>query len=397
MGRDRPQYGVVAMTRVIEALGSARLQPLREFGVALDLVRGMGPRHAWQRFREERERGIARGPNAFDAYREIWGEAAAELEAELRDLSGGFFELRRGEALTRVWQHWVPLDSGVALRLALDKTRVDDLLSERGIRIPAHCEFDFRDLQTANSFLTRRNGPFVVKPSAGTGSGSGVTSGVMTRDDLVRARLRAARIARRILIERQIVGDMYRLLFLDGELLATVLRRVPQVTGDGRATVGELITAENRRRLSSEGPAGMRIITVDLDTLLALRNQDLGLSTVTSAGTTVHVKGVASQNAPEENETVQEPLADELVDEARAAADAVGLRLAGVDVVTSDPSRSLQASGGAIIEVNGTPGLHYHYYVADPDTAIRVAIPILSVLLGGAAKEERQIDAVAGP
>jgi D-alanine-D-alanine ligase-like ATP-grasp enzyme len=378
------------MTRVIEALGSARLQPVRELGVALDLVRGMGPRHAWQRFREERERAMPRGPEAFDAYREIWGEAAAELEAEMRDLSGGFFELRRGEVLTRVWQHWVPLDSGVALRLALDKTRVNDLLSERGIRIPAHCEFDFRDLQTAKSFLTRWNGPVVVKPSAGTGSGSGVTSGVMTWDDLVRARLRAARIGRRILIERQIEGEMYRLLFLDGELLATVLRRVPQVTGDGRATVGELITTENRRRLSSDGPAGMRIITVDLDTLLALRNQGLSLTTVTSAGTTVHVKGASSQNAPEENETVRQSMSQELIDEARAAADAVGLRLAGVDVITKDLSQSLEASGGAIIEVNGTPGLHYHYYVADPESAVRVAIPILSVLLDGASSEERR-------
>jgi len=34
-----------------------------------------------------------------------------------------------------------------------------------------------------------------------------------------------------------------------------------------------------------------------------------------------------------------------------------------------------------IIEVNGTPGLHYHYQVADEASATPVAVPILRRLL----------------
>jgi cyanophycin synthetase len=98
-------------------------------------------------------------------------------------------------------------------------------------------------------------------------------------------------------------------------------------------------------------------------------------------GQTVAVKTVTSQNRISDNETVREPVAPELIEEARLAAAQVGVRLAGVDLITTDLSRSLKESGGVIIEVNGTPGLHYHYQVADQGNATRVAVPILRRLL----------------
>jgi cyanophycin synthetase len=65
----------------------------------------------------------------------------------------------------------------------------------------------------------------------------------------------------------------------------------------------------------------------------------------------------------------------------RSAAKAVGLRLASLEVVTSDLEQPLAQSGGVIVEVNATPGLHYHYQVANPAQAVAVAIPILRSLL----------------
>ena len=64
--------------------------------------------------------------------------------------------------------------------------------------------------------------------------------------------------------------------------------------------------------------------------------------------------------------------------QARTAADAVGLRLAGIDLITPDLGASLTDSGGSVIEVNSGPGLHHHYHVADAGRATRVAVPVLS-------------------
>jgi cyanophycin synthetase len=70
-----------------------------------------------------------------------------------------------------------------------------------------------------------------------------------------------------------------------------------------------------------------------------------------------------------------------VIEESAEAVRAVGLRLAGVDVVTPDIMRPLAEAGGTIIEVNGTPGFQYHYTVADPGGATRITIPILERVL----------------
>jgi D-alanine-D-alanine ligase-like ATP-grasp enzyme len=84
----------------------------------------------------------------------------------------------------------------------------------------------------------------------------------------------------------------------------------------------------------------------------------------------------------------------------RAAADALGVRLASVEVIASDVKRSLADAEAVIVEVNTTPGLHYHYRAPAPrpvsdslgqedDTgqgggrcnSVPVAVPILRRLL----------------
>lgn len=366
-------------TRLIGALGAAG-KPGRELGVRLDVLRSTGVRYARQRRREEALlTALASDPDK-SAYRVIWQRAADEVGAELRVIWGDFLELRAGERRTRVWRHWVPLDDAVTLRLALDKTAVHELLTRAGLPLPEHEEWDAAQLNGAVEFLERSPTPCVVKPTGGA-SGSGATTGVRTRDQLLRARLRAARLSSRLLIERQAEGDMYRLLFMDGELLDAVRRRPPRVTGDGRSTIRELIAAENSRRLDPAHPVSMPILRVDLDCLFTLEAAGLRLESVLPEGTTIPVKTVTSQNRIEDNETVREPIAPELVAEAREAAAQVGVRLAGVDLITRDLSRSLKQSDGVVIEVNGTPGLHYHYQVADEANATPVAVPILRRLL----------------
>jgi len=366
-------------TKLLGALGSAG-KPGRELGVRLDVLRSTGVRYARQRRREEALLTALASDPRKSAYRVIWQRAADEVGAELRVIHGDFLELRAGERHARVWRHWVPLDDAVTLRFALDKTAVHEVLSRAGLPLPEHEEWDASKLNGAVEFLERSPAPCVVKPTGGA-SGSGATTGVRTRDQLLRARLRASRLSRRLLIERQAEGDMYRLLFMDGELLDTVRRRPPRVTGDGRSTIRELIAAENAGRLDPAHPVSMPILRVDLDCLFTLEAAGLTLESVLPAGATIPVKTVTSQNRIEDNETVREPIAPDLVAEAREAAAQVGVRLAGVDLITPDLSRCLKESGGVVIEVNGTPGLHYHYQVADEANATPVAVPILRRLL----------------
>jgi D-alanine-D-alanine ligase-like ATP-grasp enzyme len=366
------------VTSLICAVGATG-RPGREVAVRLDLLRSTGAGYVFRRLTHEarllkRHGGEWRRP----AYRAIWCDAARAVGAEVVDLPGGFLEIRLGRTSTIVWNNMVELDDALVLKLALEKTLVHRLLIEARLPVPEHLEFDSSDLNLATSFLER--GPCVVKPVSSAGGG-GVTTGIRSLPDLMRATLRAARIDRRLLIERQASGEFYRFLFLDGQLLDVIRRLPPRVTGDGISTIEKLIALENRRRVARSEHTVLFPLHVDLDSIFTLRRNGLSLKTVPSLNARVPVKTVVNQNGPEDNETVREHIAEELVSEAAAAAQVIGLRVAGVDIITHNLRLPLRASGGVIIEVNGTPGLHYHYEVADRANASRVAVPILQKLL----------------
>lgn len=349
----------------------------RELGARIDLLRALGPRRTRRRLRGDARLGELLAFRA-EVHREIWEEAAAEVRAELADLGEGFLELRRGEAKTRVHHERVPLDDPVALDLSENKPLVHRLLADADVPVPEHLEFAAGELDAAAAFV-EANAPCVVKPAADTDVGEGVTGGVGTRAGLARAALRAGRASRRLLVERQARGDVYRLLFLDGELLDAVRRRSPTVEGDGRSTIEQLVEAENERRLAARGRAGLWLLKIDLDAVLALEHAGVSLGSVPAVGELVTLKTVTSQGRIEDAETAE--VGEALTADARRAVEAVGLRLAGVDLVTPDPSRGLRDAGGVVLEVNCTPGLHHHYLVADRTRATRVAIPVLERLL----------------
>ncbi len=376
-GRDRP----TPFTRALAALAE-RGRVGAELGWRLDMVRALGPVAAARHLRP----GSDPSTTWEDFHRRIWQEAADAVGAELEDLGAGFLVLRRGGRSTTVWQYHVMLDDPVTLRLALDKRLGHRLLAVAGLPVPSQLEFALDDLGAAQAFLAGSPSPCVVKPASGTGGGHGVTCGIARADDLVRACVRACRWDRRLLIERQAAGDEYRLLVCEGELLDVIRRRPPVLVADGRSTVRQLVEAENVRRAALCGWAGLRPIDIDLDCLFTLRAAGLTLRSVLPEGRPIRVKSTANSSGPSDNETVH-AVSAELVAEAVTAARVLGVRLAGVEVITPDPGTSLRRAGGVVVEVNGTPGLHYHYLVANPERSTAVAAPILSRLLAPEADQ----------
>lgn len=364
------------LTRFIGSLAHAG-RPSREFAVRLDLLRTVGPTYAWKRLRLEPQIGRVLEGYRNALYASIWGNAARELGAVVSATGNGFFEIRNGERSTRVRQHCTILNGEVAVELCGEKTEVHRLLKNEGLCVPDYAQFDYEDIGPAVDFLEQGPLPCVVKPVR-SGAGFGVTTGVCTVSQLLRARLRAAQFGQRMVIERQGIGNVYRLLFLDGELLDVVQRSSPHVRGDGRSSIAQLTVDENRRRMAARGEAGLWPLWLDLDAVFTLEAAGLSPASVPPEKVRVQVKTATNQNAAEENVTFS-GTAPELVAEAAAAVRLVGLRVGGVDVVTPDATTSLRSVGGVILEVN-SPGLHHHYLVANRRKATPVAIPILRAL-----------------
>ena len=369
-----------SVTRAMHRL-STRGRIGAELAYRLDLVRGQGAvTVARQSGRGRRDAAAAFAATRSVQYRELWTGAAATVGAEVEDLGRDFLLISRGATSTIVQRALVMLDHPATLELAGDKPLVHRLLAEAGLPITWYQQIESGDWEAAVEFLADTGGPCVVKPARNTGAGDGVTCGLETPDEMRRACLHASRWRSPLLVEHSAFGNEYRLLFLDGEPLDVVQRSRPVLTGDGRSTISQLVDTENERRVEAGTAETARPLRVDLDLELTLSRTGRSLGSVLEFGIELPVKTGVSDNAAAENRTVRD-FSAEILEEAAAAVRATRLRLAGVDVVTPDPTRSLASSGGVILEVNSTPGLHHHFVVRDLWQATPIAAPILERLL----------------
>ncbi|MBV9126039.1 MAG: hypothetical protein JO112_22020 [Planctomycetes bacterium] len=298
-------------------------------------------------------------------YARVWKEAASALGADLVDLGQGAFEIRLGETWTRVAENATAIDDLASHRVVRLKVVMYRLLQAAGFPIPRHVVFDVEDMRPAVAFLESTDRECVLKPAGGTGGGRGVATRLRTRWQLARAAQAAARFGEELLIEEQVEGENYRLLYLDRQLLDAVRRKPPSVTGDGTATVAELVRQANALRLARGAEVSHSLLPVDLDMKRTLAVQGLSLASVPPRGTVVTLKTAINDNGGADNETVTHLLCRELVEDGSRAAALAGLRLAGVDVITRDPGKPLRESGGVILEVNSPPGYYWHYHKRD--------------------------------
>jgi D-alanine-D-alanine ligase-like ATP-grasp enzyme len=328
-------------------------------------------------------RAAERNLNAF--YERIWRQAAAAIGAEVENLGQGALEIRLGETRTRVAQNTTALDDLVTHRLVRLKAVMYRLLSRHGLPTPRYAEFDIEDMQPAVAFLENAKADCVVKPACDSGGGAGVATGIRTRWQLARAAYAAARFGGDLVIEEQVAGDNYRLLYLDGQLVDAVVRRPPTIVGDGRSTIARLVEQVNRLRLEGGAQVSHGLLQMDLDMKRTLAKQGLTFRSVPAKGAVVTLKTAINENAGADNETVTHLLADALIEEGARAATLAGVRLAGVDVITRDPSKSLADSGGVILEVNSPPGYYWHYHKRDGvcPVAVYVLEALLRPLVGG--------------
>ena len=322
-------------------------------------------------------------------YRRVWRQAAEAIGATVDRLGDEVLDIRLAGVATRVQRNYTAADDMPTLRLAGNKPLVARLLAEHGLPVPAWRQFNLSSLEEAIEFMRSGGGDYVVKPARDTGAGAGVTTHLRNRRQLLWAAARAAVYSDDLHIEEQVAGDNYRLLYLDGVLLDAVLRRPPSVTGDGRSTVRALLDRVNRARLASGASAAQTLVTCDLDMRHTLARQGLTPASVPSAGQTVRLKTVINDNAAYDNLAATHLLCDAVIVAGAHAAAALGVKLAGIDIITSDPSRPLTEVGGVILEVNTTPGFYYHYHrTGAPST---IAVDVLNYLLGSAVTKSDHV------
>ena len=294
--------------------------------------------------------------------------AAIKKEAEERGIpvivlgKCSLLQLGYGSYSKRIQATLTEDTSCIAADISCDKELTKDLLRTAGIPTPEG--FVSEKLEEVLQKSRILGYPVVVKPNNGN-QGKGVSVNLKNDNEIAAAFGIAKQFGDEIIVEKFIEGKHYRVLVVNGEVVACAERIAPFVAGDGKSTIRELIDMENLNPLRGEGhekPLTKIKIDAIMQAILEKNNMDIN-----------YVPAVGEQVLLRENDNLSTGgTAIDMTDEISAdnaeiainAANIVGLNIAGIDITTKDIGRTIREDGGAVIEVNAAPGIRMHYYPA---------------------------------
>ncbi|MFC1721870.1 ATP-grasp domain-containing protein [Patescibacteria group bacterium] len=244
--------------------------------------------------------------------------------------------------------------------LAKDKEVTNDFLNNGNIpapvSIPVANEKEFKEA------LLKIDFPLVLKPAKGTHGGKGVKVNILSKAEAMAAFKEVMELTETIIVENYLEGDDHRVLVINYEAVA-VLQRIPaNVKGDGKSTVKELIETENERRenLPHEQKASLLPIPMDQTTGETLKKIKMSYDSIPEQNQMVKLRFNSNVCTGGETVGVTDKIHPENKKLCEKAARLMGLKIAGVDVISTDISKPMNANDAKIIEVNTRPGIIMH-------------------------------------
>ncbi|MBI2552625.1 hypothetical protein HYW17_04995 [Candidatus Uhrbacteria bacterium] len=220
--------------------------------------------------------------------------------------------------------------------------------------------------------------PLAVKPARGTHAYH-VSAPVRTAEELARAINLAKQYDPRFIVERFLIGNLYRVTVINFNQVFVARREAPNVSGDGAHTVRELVKLKNTD--PRRGETGQRDTTLHkiplpplnlplkkgekegvTTTEIALTAQGLTLDHVPAPGEKIilHSKpSIGSGGDIYEETPLLHPENREMF---RRAARIFGTDLVGFDMIAEDLNRPYHEQNCGIIEANSIPMLDFHHY-----------------------------------
>lgn len=248
--------------------------------------------------------------------------------------------------------------SAIAEAIAQDKELTKNLLAAAGVSVPIGEVVTTAD----DAWRAAQNigGAVVLKPKDGN-QGKGVVANIQTEAE-VRAGFEVTQeFGRETIVERYLSGADYRLLVVGNRLSAAARREPAQVVGDGKHTVAELVEKENQNPLRGDGHAtALTKIRFDDIALAHLTSNGLTPQYVPKTGERVLLRNNANLSTGGTATDVTDDVHPDVAASAVAAAQMIGLDIAGVDILCESIYKPLEQQGGGIVEVNAAPGLRMH-------------------------------------
>lgn len=323
----------------------------------------------------------------------IVNEAQARGIPYIRLNEGSYVQLGHGKFQRRIEATVTDQSAYLGVSIVGHKERTKEVLSRAGIPVPPGQAVT--SLTEALEVAERIGYPVVVKPLSAN-HGRGISCNVANENQLVGAFHDAQDVSTRVIVERHLEGEDYRLLVINNRFVAAARREPAFVVGDGVHTIRQLIELENAHPDRGDGhEKRLSKIVIDGETERVLALRDMTLDTIPAAGKQVPVKYTANISTGGMAIDVTDTIHPANCVMAERISRLVGLDIIGIDVVASAMEKPLEKGWGGVVEVNAGPGLRMHLYPSE-GRAINVAKPIVDMLFPPGASVDVPICAVTG-
>jgi len=281
---------------------------------------------------------------------------------DILDRGQNFIRLKRDQNIHYVRQATkTSLDNYASILVMENKVITKQILEEHGIRVPKG--LDYTDKISAKAgFQYFREKAVVIKPKL-TNFGLGITILKSNSDRSVFER--AVDIAydfdSSILIEEFIEGKEFRFFVMADEVVG-ILHRVPaNVTGDGIQTIRELVTEKNKDPLRGKGyHTPLEKIQMGEAEQMFLQAQDKDFESIPGNSETVFLRENSNISTGGDSIDFTDDIPESYKQIAVKAAQALNVKITGLDMIIPDYKHEATDDNYAIIELNFNPAIHIH-------------------------------------
>ncbi|MDD5769882.1 MAG: hypothetical protein PHE25_02850 [Candidatus Gracilibacteria bacterium] len=271
-------------------------------------------------------------------------------------------------------------NSLLGFKLSEDKELTYNILGLNNLPISKSIYLDINEKGNFDFDNLPLNYPLVVKP-VDEGHGNGVTVNILDKETLINSINFAFSFSSKIIIQNYIVGDDHRVLVVGDKIVAVAKRVPPSIIGNGLKTIKGLIDDENKNPLRGDKDHDKPLSTIKIDKELNeyLDLQGFSLETILEKDKEIFLRRNANLSTGGRSIDLTDVIHPNNIQICIEACKLCQLKVAGVDIITTDISKPLRETSGVIIEINSTPGLRMHHFPSE-GTSRNVAGEILKLI-----------------
>lgn len=281
---------------------------------------------------------------------------------DILDKEENFVCLKRDENIQYVRQATkTSLDNYASILAMENKVVTKQILNEHGIKVPKGLNYSNK-IDAKADFIYFKNRAVVIKPKS-TNFGLGITIIKINADiwNFERAIDIAFDYDSSILIEEFVEGKEFRIFVMNDEVVG-ILHRVPaNVTGNGISTIRELVVEKNRDPLRGKGyHTPLEKIQLGEAELMFLNFQNKDFEYIPRENEIVFLRENSNISTGGDSIDFTDDIPDSYKQIAVKAAQALGVKITGLDMIIPDYTQEASDDNYAIIELNFNPAIHIH-------------------------------------